>query len=723
MWRGSFDEWRQYAFGNADLFDMARLQRISGTRCVRPKETFIIPLVFDPVTTMLDPEAESNYETPPLLSFATHWKTTEGKSDFKFPALLDPAENRPATFLVDHMILAVAQLSGSRDVKLTFFDNCKGKQSKDVIRRTARNIVRNSAWLLDTWPNFTEEIWEYPPLAISSNSAVHTVLNAWAFMLDIQLSKDWPKTPTTEFYPEALKLINIALEGRLDGWTIRAFLKCCGYAAPEALETVVVQDLLQDAEKKGTVRTRTHGMTPGILNAMLQGLHELDEKPTEKVPTRKRKVPTRTEKVPTSKPPAPSGARRRLRSRKVQPGLEDQSGLQDQPVPEDQTIREGPTVRNKSSRRLLPKGQPILQDQPNLESQPNVGVQPSLEGQPILEGQPGLVGQPNLEDQARKKGKSGRKPKPRPAGPTWETRLEAGIEESRRQTQGTPSTVTPFTTPLNIADDQLGLAIASVWEGLRQYGIEFAYGTTDCFRFNRSPDNLMKDMTVVLQPNPLIMPLLFVPEYPIGRRKAKGHNPVGHWTLAVAERSSATSEEVRLIFMDSFPDHIPRPRQSAAAQGLVRYSGWMGVDAQGHALPTNPTFTEEWRACPRQECGNTCGFYLILNAWAYMLGIPVHTSPFRRDRTGQRGAKFFQAKGLEIINLAIAGHMNSSVIQAFLNHYGYSRAEDLDATSLAANSIPTAHVTLAGLEQFVQDCRLLERTVAASVDSGAGATQ
>lgn len=229
-------------------------------------------------------------------------------------------------------------------------------------------------------------------------------------------------------------------------------------------------------------------------------------------------------------------------------------------------------------------------------------------------------------------------------------------------------------------------------------------------------------MTVVLQPNPLIMPLLFVEEYHASTDRRR-HNPVGHLMLAVAERSTALSDDVKLIFMDSASSIAASPEQRAAAEGLVRYSGWMGVDGKGDALVRNPRFVEEWRPCPRQECGNTCGVSLILNAWAYMLGIPVYPGPHRRSppNSTPKGGQEFHIFGLEIINLALAGHMNSDVIQAFMNYYGYSEDQDPNDPSAVARPMQAVRLSPEQLERMVHNRRQVEMDVAAVVNGLGGA--
>lgn len=600
VWRGRPDTLSQFAFSNPILFEAARQTNTFRSRCVRSKEPFIIPVTIDYSTVTLDTEPISNNTEPLALPFSTSGTRGLGYNNFKFPLNPGPGGQRHFPLPIYHMVLAIAQLSGTSDVQLNFFDNSPGSQDPDLIRRIARNIVRNSAWLPNDVPKFTGEVWKYPPPIAESTSAFHTILNAWAFILNIELGQKWPLGNRREFYKDGHTLINLALDGRVDGRTIEAFLQSYGYAAFKDVAFV------RDAEEEEAMTARSHGMSLKTLNEALQTLHESDRRARNKYP------------------------------------------------------------QSRQGKRTKPTEVPTVQEV-------------EKEQHPIID--------------------------------SWESQLQIGMERFQ-QGGGMASTDTRITTTKDMVDDDVVLAIACVWEGLRQYGIEYAYGTTDCFRFNRGSENINPDMTVVFQPHPLIMPLLFVPEY-------DGRNSVGHHILAVAERSSAASNEVKLVFMDSAP--TPGSEFSAATstaiQSLVRNSGWMGVDSEGHPIPCDPIFSEEWRSCPSQELGNTCGFYLILNAWAYMLGIPVNPNVKRRKQHGPHTPTKFQKMGLDIINMAMAGNMDSRVIHAFMNEFGYSEDETFDITSTVFGATPTVRLTQENLQQLVLN-RRREEMAAADPETG-----
>ncbi|CAF9922173.1 hypothetical protein IMSHALPRED_005603 [Imshaugia aleurites] len=74
---------------------------------------------------------------------------------------------------------------------------------------------------------------------------------------------------------------------------------------------------------------------------------------------------------------------------------------------------------------------------------------------------------------------------------------------------------------------------------------------------------------------------------------------------------------------------------------------------------------------------NACGFFVILNAWAVMLEIPIFRGEGRRKGCGHHNT--FIKTGLKIVNLALAGFMDSRTIQAFMNSFGLSEEQDPNA--------------------------------------------
>jgi hypothetical protein len=168
------------------------------------------------------------------------------------------------------------------------------------------------------------------------------------------------------------------------------------------------------------------------------------------------------------------------------------------------------------------------------------------------------------------------------------------------------------------------------------------------------------------------MPLYIPPV--VRKRKEKGTKMIGHYVLGVANLDATTREanNVSIDIKDSAPGYMTPTGIINLAKDVVRRSGWLGSPLEEERI--QPDFSDgSWPTVPCQPPGHHCGFYVILNAWAVMLEIPIHPHRKRRNRYSY---KEFQALGHEIVNLATMGFMNSRTIQAFMNVYGYSEEQD-----------------------------------------------
>ena len=160
--------------------------------------------------------------------------------------------------------------------------------------------------------------------------------------------------------------------------------------------------------------------------------------------------------------------------------------------------------------------------------------------------------------------------------------------------------------------------------------------------------------------------------------KNKVEKIVGHFVLAVATK--VDSKPITIQIWDSRPGYVTRAEIEEAAQGVVKYSGWMGMSLDSRVWDHEPPLEfrrTAYEKSPNQGSSNFCGLYTVLNAWANMLGIQI-----RRKQTvlklpeGITLEKFHQ-EGTNLVNLALAGHMDSRTIQAFLRVYGYSVNQSL----------------------------------------------
>ncbi|CAD6580995.1 MAG: hypothetical protein ASARMPREDX12_000332 [Alectoria sarmentosa] len=277
---------------------------------------------------------------------------------------------------------------------------------------------------------------------------------------------------------------------------------------------------------------------------------------------------------------------------------------------------------------------------------------------------------------------------------TWKKIMNDGLarHSSKQDASMNGSELHEIKSASGMTIDDVLFAVGTIWEGLRIQGVPFAYADTNVF------DPAYQQMVgregwqtfgVVGKGDRFIMPLWFPPnaeEIEKGHKKnldkkktgarAKGKedqakastnqpsSDLGHLLLAVAEKHSSKAKTVHIEIRDSlneFQDpHEIRDRARELAET------WLGGAVE-------ISFTDI--AVPRQTGNsNACGFHVILNAWAVMLGIPLHQNECRRKSCGHH--KTFIKIGLKIVNLALAGFMDSRTIQAFMNVFGVSEEQD-----------------------------------------------
>ncbi|KAL9023953.1 MAG: hypothetical protein Q9196_006862 [Gyalolechia fulgens] len=155
----------------------------------------------------------------------------------------------------------------------------------------------------------------------------------------------------------------------------------------------------------------------------------------------------------------------------------------------------------------------------------------------------------------------------------------------------------------------------------------------------------------------------------------------GHILFALAQKREGSIVNVQLY--DSCPGFIAKSRIMTAVSRTVQKIGWLGMDHEGWAveLEQEPDVIEEKEvSVPIQEGIQTCGIYTILNGWMVLLGLPAlnqrRREHYRGRRSGQQDAENFLNWALEMINCALAGHMDLETVQAFFNWFGYCGLQD-----------------------------------------------
>ena len=268
----------------------------------------------------------------------------------------------------------------------------------------------------------------------------------------------------------------------------------------------------------------------------------------------------------------------------------------------------------------------------------------------------------------------------------------------------------------NLDDDDVINAIGTFWIALKREGSVFGYGDASLFKNGRDGHLGLLARGVVPNSKKFIMPLLFTadehkamaailkkdrkptktpspglkPHGVIKSRSGKAKDLaasskhiassaldpecIGHFLLAISTKEE--DDSISTTLLDSCPGQVDLSQSTPAYRGLVTHSGWLGLNISSNgtvtAAPRTPNFTATLTpTVPAQQGYNTCGLYVILNAWASMLEIPITANQHRRVR-GWRSHKEFLSKAFDIVNLALRGYMDSSTVKAFMIVYGYA---------------------------------------------------
>lgn len=263
---------------------------------------------------------------------------------------------------------------------------------------------------------------------------------------------------------------------------------------------------------------------------------------------------------------------------------------------------------------------------------------------------------------------------------SWLKKLESGLKNHRRA-HGPQNEIAKESSPIGklppdpydyqgLWDDQVMKSIGVVWDALRQNDILFAISPLESLQHCRKKSNTGVECKVALGPNPFIIPLTLWSE------ASPNIGQLGHHLLAVAQVTH--SGPIRIRLMDSSPGTIPKEHIHAVIAGLIMYSGWLGKDG---TRPRRVWPAIEFDECvvPEQELVNACGLNVVLNAWAEMLNISINPRRHRvkscKDGSEEMAESAdFLRQTIEIIDLAISGHMDTETILAFMIWYGYAES-------------------------------------------------
>lgn len=321
---------------------------------------------------------------------------------------------------------------------------------------------------------------------------------------------------------------------------------------------------------------------------------------------------------------------------------------------------------------------------------------------------------------------------------TWKDIMQEGLSKHRLEHAKDPEKPEfahiGATSMLEL--DSVVLAIGSVWQGLAERGHLFAYNETVHFyqaRFlRRVGDPIIR--AAVYRPNDLVIPMLLdnhnvsppnsarPTSPPVSQEEREKRPKKPHILLGVAQDKGDGT--VNTIVMDSFPGYHHPGRIRGSIRKTVLDIGWISMDQHGDAvrLEKEPDWTDEVREVPAQEGVDTCGIYTILNAWVYMLELPALNGRARLPdaERGDDDAEEFLQGALEIINLALSGHMDLGTIQAFLNYFGYCQLQEPEGDGIRLGPDRTARMDDRRLEEFMTVRRYEELRDIRNVIKGTG---
>lgn len=234
-------------------------------------------------------------------------------------------------------------------------------------------------------------------------------------------------------------------------------------------------------------------------------------------------------------------------------------------------------------------------------------------------------------------------------------------------------------------------AIGSLWAPLRKQR-EFAFGDSALFAKD-TRDRLGRIDACGQRHDRMLIPMFF----PSSAQEQDAYNDAntdGHLVLVLAKKTPDESDVVELELYNSLPGWFKDNRRrknnrrdkdnrkdedkpiAREAGTILRLSNWMGRKGEVETpsdrrynfilTPIDVPTQKSWR--------HTCGLHTILAGWALLLGIPLHEHLDRRKPSMEE--EEFVDKGKEIVDLAIAGFMDSTTIQAFLQASGMVVAQD-----------------------------------------------
>lgn len=283
-----------------------------------------------------------------------------------------------------------------------------------------------------------------------------------------------------------------------------------------------------------------------------------------------------------------------------------------------------------------------------------------------------------------------------PSREDWPDILRDGLgRHNAEKRRSKPADALQIRDPECINFDSILIAIGSIWNALRKANVIYAFGGSDVFEPDMAGSHAheLKGCGVVGGVSKFIMPLWFPPEVPLDSHAQEeahkaykaGHNlnkispgsaapRLGHIAVASANRIVDGPNGIVIDVFDSAVGYVDRDVVGKQAFDLAHLSSWEGRKNKKSYYPVvRPRATRFWDTPQQPSKTNACGLYTILNAWAIMLEIPHRQDERRRGIESDQNLLHI---GWTIVNLALAGFMDSRTIQAYLNEFGLCERQD-----------------------------------------------
>ncbi|MCJ1250298.1 hypothetical protein MMC30_007524 [Trapelia coarctata] len=627
LWQGLAGADMFYSFGNNQLFADIRIEDglIEDNRCVPNSIILLMPLFF--------------------------WNSIENPHR-------DDEGNLLQTGQPQHGLIAAAEKVADVNVTFTFMysrprDTTKlGNQREEeqdvdraLIRQTAREVVRRSGWLKDDeipqydnerdfWqevsPAFADEITsdigDKPALDSTpeqwNTMGHHMILNAWAYMLDIPLEPEIPYAMEggfdDPFYAITDELIDLALQGRVDGDVIKQFMTEFRFAKREKDNTAVHRI------KKNSSLTRLRNERSVLMNQTIfdRIIEQLQLDPPPDIIPRSRHL-SATSQEPVKTPYT------------LIPGEDMGQATVQHDAPTWRELLEHNLTEYEKAVKKPVKGEDRLQTTEDVEFQDNV---------------------------------------------IWRSIMSVWwpLWESKHRYAFGPEDICSAMRSANFSSDTQIWAVGNRQMPfvipMRGHGKEFTHGNESAITGKE------KDKKKAAKKKARDKKKARGKGKENDKEKAEvvAHGGVGHWILVIATFDEE-GNRVDIHNMNSAP-WLHSEATERAAEDVCRFSGWLGIRRakdKGYyeLIPFTGTFNHISDAVPSQGDAVNCGTHVIVSAWAALLNIPIgeDSQKFRKN------TRRFYLEARRVIDCALAGRMDTRTIQAFLNAYEFCVEQDVNS--------------------------------------------